>query len=538
MEVGRPGRATRTASRKTQYADHSTEDEEEEEVKAVPPAAADLGPVFSHSGKTYKQLYVEHLSRKPAALPGNPFSTLLAAAAAGQQVAEFQLPLELGAASNSFPYSWKWSSEGRRQRRGAEGEEVEARGRAKLCYTCVRSSRLGPLVSCDFCPCAFHMDCLDPPLAVVPTDVWMCPNHVENWLDGHLLCSTSASERVELWDRWARQPVDSHAVKLQFLRRCQRAANPHFSRRARVRARRRAKVPGYVKALYRQPTAKVPGPRVEGCLEGRALQEQGWLAGLRALQGAKVKDEEDVVKENILENGIVKLEDENEVTDSNSTSPPESTPVPQTTPAPPPALAALLTEYLATTAGTPVHQLDPAVVQYLAHRHLQTLLPPAPHPAAVRARASLTPLVGHRAPALMQYRSLAVGAGEPQGLDLLQHGACRHLSRKHATIFYDELSGQYELLNYSAHGSRVDNVLYALDLQAIDTRFPVAKAASPVARMAARAGPGAGACHCDPGVVAGCEGSALLRHGALVQFGCIQFVFSLAGEEDGNCAEL
>ena len=107
-----------------------------------------------------------------------------------------------------------------------------------------------------------------------------------------------------------------------------------------------------------------------------------------------------------------------------------------------------------------------------------------------------------------------------------------------ATIFYDELSGQYELLNYSAHGSRVDNVLYSLDLQAIDTRFPVAKAASLVARMAARAGPGAGACHCDPGVAAGCEGSALLRHGALVQFGCIQFVFSLAGEEDGNCAEL
>lgn len=40
-----------------------------------------------------------------------------------------------------------------------------------------RSSRFGSLVSCDFCPLLFHLDCLDPPMTALPTTIWMCPVH-------------------------------------------------------------------------------------------------------------------------------------------------------------------------------------------------------------------------------------------------------------------------------------------------------------------------------------------------------------------------
>ena len=40
-----------------------------------------------------------------------------------------------------------------------------------------RTSRLGQLVSCDFCPLVFHLDCLDPPLTTPPAAAWMCPLH-------------------------------------------------------------------------------------------------------------------------------------------------------------------------------------------------------------------------------------------------------------------------------------------------------------------------------------------------------------------------
>lgn len=585
MDVGKAGRSTRAVSKKTQYADHSTEDEEEE-VETKKPSGSSLGPVFSHSGKTYKQLYVEHLSMKPEPVDGNPFSVLLAAASL-ENAQEFELPLQMGASSQKFPYSWKWSTEGVRKRAKEQEEEMEPgqTNKVRLCYVCVRSSRLGPLVSCDFCSCAFHMDCLDPPLSAFPTDVWMCPNHVENFLDARFLTSTSATERVRLWEEHARQPVDSHAVKLQFLRRCHRAKrNKHFSRRLPIKAGRQAVVPGYVKAAYKEPAEKIPGPSREVmCPEKRGgKEEEEWLAGVVALQTqiakekvvrlggkqqATSEDDKDMVEnlkmeeeggEEVIMNGDTEHKDEEEEEEggsstisARSTSPPSHTPSPN--------LSALLMEYLSQNATSTVADLDPAVVQYLAHRHLQTLLPTLPPANAVRARASLTPVGSRTASVLMQYRSIAVGAGETQGLDLLAHGTCQHVSRKHATIFFDELSGEYELLNYSAHGTRVDSVLYCLDLAGMEARFPVTVASTPVPqlarreqnsnpaavttnielpRMAGREPLGKVACSCPSGPRSGCEGSALLRHGSLLQFGCLQFVFSLAEEESGNCAEL
>ncbi|KAJ5709792.1 hypothetical protein N7493_010083 [Penicillium malachiteum] len=50
-----------------------------------------------------------------------------------------------------------------------------------LCTRCSRcSDGSRPIIKCDYCPCRFHLDCLDPPLAHPPNPTvgWMCPNHV------------------------------------------------------------------------------------------------------------------------------------------------------------------------------------------------------------------------------------------------------------------------------------------------------------------------------------------------------------------------
>lgn len=49
-----------------------------------------------------------------------------------------------------------------------------------VCLMHCRSELVGQLVHCDFCPLAFHMDCLNPPLTTVPSGMWMCPNHAEH----------------------------------------------------------------------------------------------------------------------------------------------------------------------------------------------------------------------------------------------------------------------------------------------------------------------------------------------------------------------
>ncbi|KAL4780151.1 hypothetical protein BJX76DRAFT_56094 [Aspergillus varians] len=64
---------------------------------------------------------------------------------------------------------------------------IDAKGNLIFCTKCGRTTNgRRPIIQCDFCPCAFHMDCVDPPLAVPPIQrpgsdrlhhTWMCPNH-------------------------------------------------------------------------------------------------------------------------------------------------------------------------------------------------------------------------------------------------------------------------------------------------------------------------------------------------------------------------
>ena len=47
----------------------------------------------------------------------------------------------------------------------------------------------------------------------------MCPNHVENYLDANLVTSTSLTERLKVWRKYAKRPVDTETVRLEFFRK-------------------------------------------------------------------------------------------------------------------------------------------------------------------------------------------------------------------------------------------------------------------------------------------------------------------------------
>ncbi|KAG0199411.1 hypothetical protein BGX28_007328 [Mortierella sp. GBA30] len=61
----------------------------------------------------------------------------------------------------------------------------DSRGQTRLCYQCNKSALGGRMmISCDYCPLHWHLDCLTPPMASAPpnTRKWMCPNHVDHVL--------------------------------------------------------------------------------------------------------------------------------------------------------------------------------------------------------------------------------------------------------------------------------------------------------------------------------------------------------------------
>jgi hypothetical protein len=66
-------------------------------------------------------------------------------------------------------------------------ENRDAKGNMIRCYLCNATANGRDIIPCDFCPARWHLDCLDPPLAVPPRRragdkpgaAWRCPLHVD-----------------------------------------------------------------------------------------------------------------------------------------------------------------------------------------------------------------------------------------------------------------------------------------------------------------------------------------------------------------------
>jgi hypothetical protein len=129
-----------------------------------------------------------------------------------------------------------------------------------------------------------------------------------------------------------------------------------------------------------------------------------------------------------------------------------------------------LQDYLITHSE--VDNMDPIVLKYLAARQINKILPNRTTllQSNVRSRASLTPVGSRVQPFYMQYRTLDIGTGPEVHLNLRDFGHCNNLSARHANLFYDELSGQYELINYSHFGTKVDECMYSLDTAVVMSR--------------------------------------------------------------------
>ncbi|XP_063833261.1 protein enabled homolog [Ostrinia nubilalis] len=176
--------------------------------------------------------------------------------------------------------------------------------------------------------------------------------------------------------------------------------------------------------------------------------------------------------------------------------------------------------------------------------------PPAPVPPCdAYVRATLSP-VAHDgmgalagSPVAMRRAALTVGTDSGCGLRL---PACRRAAPHHATIFMDEVTRHFELINYSEWGTLVNGVLYTCDAAAASPRLDEEQAPQPLPLGSRRphaahringsltlpmSDSESSSCHCperEPETPEGAwEGSALLPHGALLAFGCAHYVFSI-----------
>lgn len=322
---------------------------------------------------------------------------------------------------------------------------------ARLCFECGKSCRKAPLIACDYCPLYFHQDCLDPPLTAFPIGRWMCPNHPNHFIDQNLLTSCRVTERIKLWDKYANQRIDQHAVKLDFLRKA-RAANPLFRTKVKLEGRTRVKVPCSVKYHYEHPPELDPirfyhdaviRPVVKGVKAQDVEHIDNRTPKLENSETRKEKESMDVeilieksseIKEERREKEVISTEekvDEENATESRCND--ESS-----------------VEYYAKRFGYDakdgVQLLERPVLEALALQRLEQILDPDGENydtinCQMTARAALFCL-SHKPkpPAFMVHKTLTIGSGPNCDLILSNYGNCSFTSSKHAIIFFDEVT--------------------------------------------------------------------------------------------------
>jgi len=324
---------------------------------------------------------------------------------------------------------------------------------ARLCYECGRSCRKAPLIACDYCPLYFHQDCLDPPLTAFPIGRWMCPNHPNHFIDQNLLTSCRVTERIKLWDKYAHQRIDQHAVKLDFLRKA-RAANPLFRTKVRLEGRPRIKVPCSVKFHYENPPHLDPVHSYHDILirpvkntidkEEQPIDAEKTDSKDNCVENKKT-EETDEVKRNKEKCDITnERSDQQKVSNvSEHTSKVESEAATDSS-------KECNIEFYTSNYGYNIKEgiqlLERPVLEALAQQRLEQILNPDGenyktincHRRARAALFSLSPKINP--PAFMTRRTFVIGNGPNCDLVLSNYGSCGFTSSKHAVIFFDEVS--------------------------------------------------------------------------------------------------
>ncbi|RTG81435.1 uncharacterized protein DC041_0008750, partial [Schistosoma bovis] len=191
--------------------------------------------------------------------------------------------------------------------------------------------------------------------------------------------------------------------------------------------------------------------------------------------------------------------------------------------------------------------------------------------SCIRARAVLTPCDGTNGyETRMHYRQLTVGTSPDchlclanYNLSLLNNQKCSFISQHHATIFYDDWTQHYELINYSEYGTRSSDLVHRVRNliktapKELSPNYQTSSVISELCdsppkrlmKMLSKRHEDlshmTSICDCTSlhftqndkflvdktdssfDLITGWEGSAILRHGSMIQFGCYKFIFSL-----------
>lgn len=405
----------------------------------------------------------------------------------------------------------------------------------------------------------------------------MCPNHPNHFIDQNLLTSCRVTERIKLWDKYANQRIDQHAVKLDFLRKAS-TANPLFRTKVRLEGRMRIKVPPLVKYHYENPshldlshfnqeTSIRSTIKVENEQKEKEEEEEGidTISSTDTSKKTNIMDDNEAVTVMEVDNpsykGDITEEKHNSKRENNEERCINKTECPKlnSTCKKKNNITCYMNQFTYNVKEG-IQLLERPVLEALAYQRLEQILNPEGENYStincqVRARAALFSLNKKpKPPVFMIHKTMTIGNGPNCDLVLSNYGSCSFTSSKHAIIFFDEATNHYELLNYSEYGTIVDDVLYSCnyteelegDIKEENDDNKIINKEQETSEMVkaiiykenpppSQETKKEGLCKCsmkqkevkrNDYPQEGWEGSAIISHGSIISFGCLTFVFN------------
>ena len=85
--------------------------------------------------------------------------------------------------------------------------------------------------------------------------LWMCPNHMENFLDHNILESDRLTKRINLWKNFSLSKLNLSSVKIDFINKCAQSSTTNNVEKSLALDKATSeldhcKIPGAIKHVY------------------------------------------------------------------------------------------------------------------------------------------------------------------------------------------------------------------------------------------------------------------------------------------------
>ncbi|CAM4882651.1 unnamed protein product [Rotaria socialis] len=352
------------------------------------------------------------------------------------------------------------------------------------CFTCRKSTALqGPSIHCDYCPLTYHLDCLTPPMTLLPllNEKWMCPNHIEPLLDRYLAKKKkiSTSERVKIYHQYPQNQQNIISQEFSHIKQTKEYVLSNTIKNHRLESVNISQIPKVIEDFYLKANViqnNVSEMDVDNAKEEKHVQTSLLSNYTTDTYDPCIWDILQAIIDHIVNNNIyeISLIDRSLIENDDRTKSPlqnESNTFNTID-----SLLQALNEPNYKLEQCTDHKLNSCDIPIITNNEEQqqqqiptSSIDTFSHLIDLsQFRLSHAALIHLNSQNVIYIRKHIIWFGSSSLNDICLNDyhspTCQFITERHACLYYDRKNNLFELLNYSEYGTSVNDLRYGLDI--------------------------------------------------------------------------